>query len=180
MGDAPELHPLVRAAAEGRLPKWRDADRRRRRHMGRVAELMDRWAKARGLRKRERARWRAAAWLHDAQRDTSPRKLRKELGRAAKKVPAGALHGYATAARMEAAGVDDVELMDAVRHHTLGSADLGLLGRALRAADFLEPGRRDRDGRRAELRELALKDLEAASEAVERIRGGVGAEGTDA
>jgi HD superfamily phosphohydrolase YqeK len=129
----------VRAAAHGRLPSWAEASERRRAHIARVAALMETWADACGLPPSEKARWTAAAWLHDALRDTPAEVLRAEVPEAFRGLPDDLLHGPAVAERLD--GAADPELLDAVRYHTLGSPRFGRLGRALYLADFLEPGR---------------------------------------
>jgi HD superfamily phosphohydrolase YqeK len=50
-------------------------------------------------------------------------------------------HGPAAAEQLIAEGVDDQELLDAIRYHSLGNSGLGALGRYLYLADYLEPGR---------------------------------------
>ena len=109
--------------------------------MARVAALMDEWSAKLGLPERERARWRSAAYLHDALKDEKPEELSRWVEGPLADMPGPVIHGPAAAARLESDGVDDAELLDAVRYHTLGHARLGRLGRALFAADFLEPGR---------------------------------------
>ena len=52
-------------------------------------------------------------------------------------------HGALAAARLKRRfGVDDAELLHAVRHHTLGDSHFGTFGLILYVADFCEPGRR--------------------------------------
>jgi HD superfamily phosphohydrolase YqeK len=45
------------------------------------------------------------------------------------------------AIRLEAAGVEDTELLEAIRYHTVGCSVWKALGRFLYLADFLEPSR---------------------------------------
>jgi len=167
--DRMTVHPVVRAAASGRLPEWAVAGPGRRRHIERVAELLDSWAQQEELAEDERARWRAAAYLHDALRDAPPRELREWV---TEPMPDALLHGPAAAARLRDEGVDDEELLDAIAHHTVGSPTFSRLGRALYAADFLEPGRTFLPELRAELRARAPEDLDAVVKDVvrERIR----------
>ncbi|MCG8481185.1 MAG: bis(5'-nucleosyl)-tetraphosphatase (symmetrical) YqeK [Spirochaetales bacterium] len=57
-------------------------------------------------------------------------------------------HGALAAARLTRQfGVDDAEVLHAVRHHTLGDPHFGTLGLILYVADFCEPGRRHLDER---------------------------------
>ena len=65
------------------------------------------------------------------------------------------------AARLAGDGVEDPELLDAVRYHTLGHPRLGAAGRALYAADFLEPGRDLRNEWRKELRDRMPMHMDA-------------------
>lgn len=105
-------------------------------------------------------RWRAAGFLHDALRDALPGELAPTLSERFRALPESAYHGPAAAARLEAAGVDDRELLAAIRWHTLGSPGFGTLGKALVAADTLEPGRTERPAWRRELRERAPEELD--------------------
>lgn len=142
----------IDAAADGELPAWAVVSAPRRDHIRRVATLMDEWAARLGLDAEERRRWRAAAWLHDALRDAAPDDLRPGVPEWARELPGPILHGPAVAARLEAEGAADRELLDAVAYHTLGHPALGRLGRALYLADFLEPGRPFEPAWRASLR----------------------------
>jgi HD superfamily phosphohydrolase YqeK len=134
------LSPVVRAAARGELPDWARASEKRRAHIGRVAALLDEWARGLGLTEHERARWVAAGWLHDVLREAHPDELRPLVPEEFRGLPGKLLHGPAAAERL--ARDADPELLEAIRYHTLGSARFGRLGRALYLADFLEPGRR--------------------------------------
>lgn len=52
------------------------------------------------------------------------------------------LHGRAAAvALQEEFGITDREILEAVRHHTLGGPGLSNLARVLYVADYIEPGR---------------------------------------
>ena len=183
-------HPLVTAAAAGRLPGWAVAGEERRAHMARVAALLEAWARDLDLGKRDVLRWHAAGHLHDALRDASPAELERLLERPAararvpvevvgsgaggapprpnpldpdtlRSLPPNAWHGPAAAILLQREGVDDPELLHAISWHTLGSAGFGVLGKALYAADYLEPGRRWRQAWREELRSRTPGELEA-------------------
>ena len=126
----------------------------------------------------EETRWRAAGLLHDALRGASPAELREvlKLGagaahlaepkpewsrflpRSPGELPPGAWHGPAAAVALREDGVEDWELLHAISWHTLGSRSFGLLGGALFAADFLDPGRGDPTGVRRALRERMPRD----------------------
>ncbi|MGH7554913.1 MAG: HD domain-containing protein [Longimicrobiales bacterium] len=167
---------LLRDAAEGRLPVWAEAKPKRRMHMERVAGLMGDWAEGLGLGPEARTRWRAVGWLHDSLRDADPESLRAALGPAFRDLPAPFLHGPAAALRLESEGVDDVEVLDAIRYHTLGHAALERLGRALITADFIEPGRPELPEWRAALRARMPESLEEVFTTVVGARLRVGIE----
>jgi HD superfamily phosphohydrolase YqeK len=135
------VHDIVTQAAEGTLPDWAVADDARRAHMTRVAELLESWAGELGLPDEERRRWRSLGYFHDALRDADPAELRPRVPPAFQDWPDPLLHGPAVAERLRMEGVDDGELLLAVAFHTVGDPRLGRMGRALYAADFLEPGR---------------------------------------
>ena len=141
-GAAEQAGPgIVARAARGELPAWACAGRERRAHMERVARLLLEWAAVLDLPDEERTRWAATAHLHDALRDADPEALRARVPPALSTLPGPLLHGPAAAEALRIDGVDDGELLFAVTYHTLGHPGLGRLGRALYAADFLEPGR---------------------------------------
>ncbi|HTL90664.1 MAG TPA: bis(5'-nucleosyl)-tetraphosphatase (symmetrical) YqeK [Leptolyngbya sp.] len=54
--------------------------------------------------------------------------------------------------------VEDTEILDAIRHHTLGSPEMSLLGCVVYLADGLEPGRGS-TSELEELRDLSRRDL---------------------
>jgi HD superfamily phosphohydrolase YqeK len=164
------LHPLVTAAATGRLPAWAVAGPKRVEHMARVAELLDSWAQEAGYPDEERERWRAVGYLHDVLRDESPGSLRVLVPWEVDEVPDALLHGPAAAKHLRQEGVADEELLAAVAFHTIGDPSFGRLGRALYAADFLEPGRTFKAEWRAELRVRAAKDLDGVVLEVARAR----------
>ena len=128
--------------------------------MKRVASLMEEWALARGERSRDVDRWIAVGYLHDALREADPKALRKRVPKSFRRLDGNVLHGPGAAARLRDEGVKDKELLKAVAYHTLGHPDLGPLGCALYAADFLEPGRRFRAKWRTKLRERMPGDLD--------------------
>ncbi|HEY7195011.1 MAG TPA: HD domain-containing protein [Gemmatimonadales bacterium] len=111
------------------LPDWARVTPERRAHIERVVTLLQAWADAMHVDAKERDRWLRAGWLHDALRDAPFNDPRA--------------HGPAAAERAAAAGESDHGVLDAVRHHTVGSADWDDVGRMLYLADFLEPGRDD-------------------------------------
>lgn len=155
-----DLHPLVRAAADGTFPSWTRASEARRGHMDRVAELLGGWAGALGLSEADAARWRAAGRLHDVLREADPDELRPRVPPDLAHLPGAVLHGPAAAEALRIEGVRDGALLRAVAWHTLGHRDLDALGRAVYAADFLEPGRDLRNAWRAGLRDRMPGELD--------------------
>lgn len=147
---ARDLSAVELAASRGELPDWTRAGRKRRAHMGRVADLMKEWAEALDLGEIGVARWVGAAWLHDVLRDAAPEKLTGDVTAEERSLPPDVLHGPAAAARL--ASAVDPTVATAIRYHTIGHPSLDRMGRALYLADFLEPGRDFSPVWRAELR----------------------------
>ncbi len=170
------LHPIVAEAAEGRLPGWAVAGEKRTAHMSRVAALLDGWAQERGLDDVARTTWRALGYLHDALRDEVPEVLRERVSPAERLLPGPLLHGPAAAEQLRIDGVEDGELLTAVAWHTLGDPRFESMGRALYAADFLEPGRTYLPEWREERRGRMPQELDAVTREVARARIGRGLE----
>ncbi len=140
-------------------------------HTVRVADTAEYLAKTHNL---DPSRARLAALIHDAAREMKKGeylRLAEEWG-----IPSGEferenpklLHGpVAAEMARRSLGVEDVEVLDAVREHTVGKAGMGELSLALYLADKIEP---ERDYPSVEkIRELAKNDLRAATaEAVGR------------
>lgn len=154
------LHDLVERAASGVLPEWSVSSPDRRDHMTRVAELLGDWAATLELGSEEETRWRSLGFLHDALRDEAPDVLRPRVPASLRDLPGPLLHGPAAAERIRVEGVLDGELLRAVAFHTVGDPAFGVMGRALYAADFLEPGRHFLPEWRAELRALMPEGLD--------------------
>jgi predicted HD superfamily hydrolase involved in NAD metabolism len=141
-------------------------------HTLRVADTAEHLAQGHGL---DPVRTRLAALLHDAAREMEP----EEFLRLASEwnLPVGEpehespklLHGPVAAelGRREL-GVEDEEVLGAVRAHTVGAAGMGPLALALYVADKIEPARdypsvgRIRDLARQDLREAAAESLRRA------------------
>ena len=142
------------------MPRWAVAGTKRREHMERVAELLRGWSKARRESPLEVERWAALGFLHDALRDAKPRDLRGSVGASMGYLPGSMLHGPAAATMLREGGVTDETLLTAVAYHTIGSADFCVIGKALYAADFLEPGREFCQKWRCELRAIMPEELD--------------------
>ena len=167
---ASSLHPVIVAAAGGTLPSWASANAKRLKHMARVASLLERWSEASDLGKADRLRWRSLGYLHDCLKGVPADRLKEMAGPEWHDLPDSILHGPAAAALLSADGVDDEELVHAVRYHTLGHPTLGHAGLALYAADFLEPGRSLRKRWRASLIERMPDELDTVVAEVVQAR----------
>ena len=151
------------------LPAWAVVTDKRRAHIERVTVLLDAWASELGLGKKEATAWHDAGRLHDALRDAPEDVLRRLAG----DVPGYALemlHGPAAAERLREDGETRSELLEAVRHHTVGSRAWGRLGRALYMADYLEPGRKFSRADRAYLATQVPSDFDGTFRQVLRAR----------
>lgn len=152
------------------LPEWAAAGPARRAHVERVVSLVDEWGAALGWSDPERARLRAAAWLHDALRDAPADELRPTVPPALRDLAPKLLHGPAAAERARTLGLEDQDVLDAVAYHTVGHPDLGTIGRLLYLADFLEPGRTFDPAGRAALQARMPHDWKGVLQAVVRSR----------
>ena len=134
-------------------------------HTLRVAETAEDLARAHGV---DPGRARLAALLHDAARERSSEEflglaedLDLDVGEPERESPK-LLHGPVAAelARREL-GVEDDEVLEAIRAHTIGRPGMGPLSLVLYVADKIEPAR---DYPSVEnLRRLARRDLRAAA-----------------
>jgi predicted HD superfamily hydrolase involved in NAD metabolism len=136
-------------------------------HTMRVAETAEHLAKLHGL---DPERARLAGLLHDTAREIGKEELLRVAGEDG--LPVGdfererpiLLHGpVAAKLAREDLGVEDGEILDAVRAHTTGEPGMGLLALALFVADKIEPGR-EQSGVE-DLRELAPASLHHAAKA---------------
>ena len=141
-------------------------------HTVRVADTAERLARIHGL---DVSRTRLAALLHDAARETEPEEFLRLAGEwglhvgASERESPKLLHGPVAAelARREL-GVEDEEVLGAIRDHTVGRAGMGSLALALYVADKIEPARdypsvgRIRDLARRNLRAAAAESLRRA------------------
>jgi HD superfamily phosphohydrolase YqeK len=166
----------VPAAAPIVLPPWAVAGSRRRAHIARVVALIGTWATHLAVSPAECQAWHDAALWHDALRDAPEEELRAIVDASAPwilgEVPGGVgfLHGPAAAARLAAGGERREPVLDAIRWHTVGSAQWDATGRALYMADFLEPGREFAHEERAALAQRVPRDFDHAFRDVVALR----------
>ncbi len=159
------LHEAADEFARSRLSERRYA------HTLRVVDTAEDLARAHGI---DPARTRLAALLHDAAREMEPEEFLRlagawdlHVGEPERQSPK-LLHAPVAAelARREL-GVEDEEVLAAIRAHTVGEPGMGPLALALYVADKIEPARDYPSVGR--IRDLARKDLgEAATEALRR------------
>lgn len=138
---------------------------KRHAHTLRVADTAERLA---GIHDLDPGRARLAALLHDSARETGKEEIVRIAGEKGirtndlERERPMLLHGpVAAELAREDLGVEDDEVLDAVRAHTTGAPGMSPLALALYVADKIEP---DRDHPGVEtLRKLALKDLRKAA-----------------
>lgn len=113
---------------------------------------------------------RVAGILHDCAKNIAPEeayRLCEEYGVALDEVSRqsfGLVHQYLGAALARAEyGIEDEEILSAIRCHTTGKADMGPLDKVLYLADFTEPNRdKEPFAGLKELRALCKTDLDEA------------------
>lgn len=114
-------------------------------HTLRVVETALELAEKHGL---DLEKTRKAALLHDYAKDMSDQDLLAlvteagfELSDLEKRDPS-LLHGLAAAIiAQEDLGIEDTEVLDAIRYHTTGRPNFSQLGKLIFVADLIEPGR---------------------------------------
>ncbi|MEE8488190.1 MAG: HD domain-containing protein [Gemmatimonadota bacterium] len=169
------MHALIEAAGRhSERPAWACLSDARRSHVGRVADLMGDWADMLALSESDRIRWRAAGLLHDVLKDAEPDDLKNLV---AEDWPLPLIHAPAAAERLWREGIEDEELLLAVRYHSVGHPEFEALAEHLYLADYLESGRpfqsderavlraRMPDGRTDVLREVARRRITGRLEA---------------
>jgi 2-amino-4-hydroxy-6-hydroxymethyldihydropteridine diphosphokinase len=152
------------------LPAWAQVSDKRRGHIQRVTDLLDRWADRMQLARDEAAAWHDAGRWHDALRDAPASALGALIGEEWRDRPERAWHGPAAAATLRHTGEARADVLDAITWHTLGHADWSRTGRALYMADFLEPGRPFAARDRAFLATLVPTDFDGTFRQVVRWR----------
>lgn len=150
------------------MPDWAQVGEKRRAHIARVTNLLDRWAVQLRLDAAEAQAWHDVGRFHDALRDAPEEELRRLA--AGHELPLEVLHGPAAATLLESIGETRTGVLNAVRWHTMGSAGWDRVGRALYMADFLEPGRNFMRGDRAFLADHLPHDFDGVFRQVVRMR----------
>jgi 2-amino-4-hydroxy-6-hydroxymethyldihydropteridine diphosphokinase len=141
---------------------------KRRAHIQRVVGLLEQWSEILGISPQERRDWIDAGRLHDALRDAPREELRRLAGVAPYEPEM--LHGPAAAEKLILEGEGRVNVLDAIRYHTVGSPAWDRTGRALYMADFLEPGRSFSREDRAFLSAQVPHDFDRVFRQVVRMR----------
>ncbi len=137
-------------------------------HVIRVAVLAEQIARANGFSEAEVRATLLAAVLHDAARELPPEQLLR-LAPPRAQIEAEhplTVHGRASRRMAELWGVEDESVLAAIEGHVFGVEDSNRVGVAVYIADVSEPGRNVN----AEIRELALTDLQEAYRAAVRAK----------
>jgi len=162
------MHPLIEAAGRfGEFPAWACLSKKRRHHAARVSDLLGDWAESLCLSETDQIRWRAAGLLHDVLKDAKAKDLRKLV---TLDWPDPLLHAPAAAERLSREGIQDEELLLAVRYHPVGHPEFGALAEHLYLADYLDSGRPLRRKKRAALRNRMPDEHAKVLRKVVRIR----------
>ncbi len=150
------------------VPLWAIVSAKRREHIARVVALLGTWAKVMDVSPDESRGWRDAGLWHDAFRDADESTLRTLTNDYER--PMGMLHGPAAATRLADDGESRVDVIEAIRWHTVGQRHWQRIGRALYMADFLEPGRPFMQADRAFLADRVPQAFDAVFRQVVRLR----------
>ena len=150
------------------LPSWAQVSDKRRNHIRRVVALLEQWAELMCPSAQERRDWLDAGTWHDALRDAPREELRRLAGEAPYEPEM--LHGPAAAEQLIHEGERRINVLDAIRYHTVGSPAWDRTGRALYMADFLEAGRSFSKEDRAFLSAQVPHDFDGVFRQVVRMR----------
>lgn len=138
-------------------------DKKRYEHTCRVVEAA---VALSGSHEIDRDKARTAALLHDSMKNRSTAYLVNHLNsdsvtRPDAQRPPEVLHGFSAAlfSRTEA-GIEDEDILNAIRYHTTGRAQMSDLEKVVYLADVIESGRSHKG--LESLRELAYRDLDSA------------------
>ncbi|MGK2963653.1 MAG: hypothetical protein ACSLFK_16155, partial [Gemmatimonadaceae bacterium] len=119
---------MVKTDSKG-LPLWACVGSRRLAHIERVTSLLRAWSAAMRLDADEANAWIDAGAWHDSLRD-APEELLRSITHD-NETPEQLLHGPAAATRLAADGETRQHVLEAIRYHTVGSANWGRTGKAL-------------------------------------------------
>ena len=134
-------------------------------HVARARQLARQLAEAHGL---DPEKADLAAYAHDVARGTGPARLlttARRLGLEVHSVEAHLpvlLHGPVGAELLRRDGLDDPEVLEAVRWHSTAQKGIGPIAKIAFLADKLDPEKGERYPYLDKLMELALEDLDAA------------------
>ena len=168
MGNDANTHTLLELAEAFARSRLSDS---RYEHTLRVADTAEDLARAHDL---DADRARLAALMHDSARELGPDEFLKlaetwnlQVGESEQQSPK-LLHGPVAAEMARELGIDDEEVLEALRAHTTGRPGMGPLALVLYVADKIEPARdypsvgRLRDLAREDLHKAALESLRRA------------------
>ena len=168
MGNDANTHTLLELAEAFARSRLSDS---RYEHTLRVADTAEDLARAHDL---DADRARLAALMHDSARELGPDEFLKlaetwnlQVGESEQQSPK-LLHGPVAAEMARELGIDDEEVLEALRAHTMGRPGMGPLALVLYVADKIEPARdypsvgRLRDLAREDLHKAALESLRRA------------------
>ncbi len=107
---------------------------------------------------------RVAATLHDLEKYTDINYQRKIVDDAFKGkygyLPDQVLHGFSASITVKDLGIDDEDIINAIRFHTTGRPNMSELEKIIYLADFTDPSRNSEIGKI--VHELTLKSLDDA------------------
>jgi len=168
VGNDANTHTLLELAEAFARSRLSDS---RYEHTLRVADTAEDLARAHDL---DADRARLAALMHDSARELGPDEFLKlaetwnlQVGESEQQSPK-LLHGPVAAEMARELGIDDEEILEALRAHTTGRPGMGPLALVLYVADKIEPSRdypsvgRLRDLAREDLHKAALESLRRA------------------
>jgi predicted HD superfamily hydrolase involved in NAD metabolism len=168
VGNDANTHTLLELAEAFARSRLSDS---RYEHTLRVADTAEDLARAHDL---DADRARLAALMHDSARELGPDEFLKlaetwnlQVGESERQSPK-LLHGPVAAEMARELGIDDEEVLEALRAHTTGRPGMGPLALVLYVADKIEPARdypsvgRLRDLAREDLHKAALESLRRA------------------
>jgi predicted HD superfamily hydrolase involved in NAD metabolism len=168
VGNDANTHTLLELAEAFARSRLSDS---RYEHTLRVADTAEDLARAHDL---DADRARLAALMHDSARELGPDEFLKlaetwnlQVGESEQQSPK-LLHGPVAAEMARELGIDDEEVLEALRAHTTGRPEMGPLALVLYVADKIEPARdypsvgRLRDLAREDLHKAALESLRRA------------------